>query len=104
MGLADNLATMMEGDIAYAITDVSSTLIVGRHSVLGTCGTISDGDNLDPDGVLQTADIEFVATKGAFGTDIPAVRSVVVVDGRRYYVEGRTDDGAAITLRLKRGP
>jgi hypothetical protein len=104
MGMDSNLVAMLASDISYAVSDVSSSLQFGRLTVEGTCGVIASGDNIDPEGILQTADIEFVAVRSSFGNEIPPVRSVVTVDGRRYYVQGAVDDGAAVTLQLKRGP
>lgn len=104
MGMAEHLKTMMEGDVEASILDASAVIKFGRHSVTGTFGVIGSGDNIDPDGILQTADAEFVATRKAFAGNIPAIRSTVAVDGFRYYVESIAEDDAAITLQLKRGP
>jgi hypothetical protein len=109
MAIADNLKTMMAADVAAAVADWTSTLVFNRREISGTVSPISDGDNIDADGILQTADIEFVAALSGFASDrdgpvLPAVRDVVSVDGKSYYVESKTVDPAAVTLRLKRGP
>lgn len=103
MGMAANLKAMMEADVAATVADVSAVLTYKRHATTGTVSPIGAGDNVDADGILQTADAEFVALKSGF-QDIPPVRSVVDVDGVRYFVESSTDDLAAVTLRLRRGP
>jgi hypothetical protein len=103
MGMAENLKAMMEADVAATVSDVSAVLTYKRHATTGTVSPIGAGDNVDADGILQTADAEFVALKSGF-RDVPPVRSVVDVDGVKFFVESLTDDLAAITLRLKRGP
>ncbi len=98
------MKTMMESDIAAAVVDMSAVLYVGRKGITGTFGVLGTGDDIDAEGILATADAEFVATRSAFGETIPAIRSIVVVGGVKYYVQSMTEDDAAITLQLKRGP
>lgn len=103
MGMAENLKAMMEADVSAAVADVSSVLTYKRHETTGTVSPIGAGDSVDADGIIQTAAAEFVALKRGF-RDVPPVRSVVDVDGVKFFVESLTDDVAAVTLRLKRGP
>lgn len=102
MALDAEINAMMQDDIAAATSDLSAVLTYKRNFTTGTMSPVGSGDNIDPDGIIQTADAEFVGLASAFA-EVPGARDVVDVDGVKYYVESMTTDDAAVTLRLKRG-
>jgi hypothetical protein len=100
--MSSDIKAMMVADVAATALDVSATLTWSRVAVAGTFGAVGKSDDIDADGILQTADAEFVASKAAFTGGVPGVREVVDVDGVKYWIQNATDDDACITLALRR--
>lgn len=103
MAIADHLKTMMCNDLRVAMADAPGVLIFGDRSVAGTVSPINSGDDPDPEGIIAQADVVFIAPNEDFGKKLPEVRDVVEVDGSKYWVARVENDGAVVTLWLRRG-
>lgn len=94
----------MAADVSATMADQTSTLEFRRQTVVGTSGVPVWSASEDPDGILPVADLEWCGLSRDFEVSVPAQRDTVRVDGTRYFVMDVQNDGAAVTLTLKRGP
>lgn len=103
MPLSDTLKAMMERDVQAVARDMPSVLQWDGKTVNGTASPAMTADQADPAGMIDTADLEFVALVQDFGASLPEIRDVVLVDGIRYWVAQINSDGAIASLALRRG-
>ena len=104
MALAASIKATMVADLASATIDCPSVLAWRHGSVTGTASVPESGRDLDEEGELVTVDLEWVGKRDDFAGKLPGVGDLVRVDGEKYAVATANDDGAALTLGLRRGP
>ena len=104
MALAASIKATMVADLASATIDLPSVLEWRHWTVTGTSSPPATGQDLDEEGALVTVDLEWAGARDDFGGKLPGAGDLVKVDGVRYHVATSNDDGAALTLGLRRGP
>jgi len=96
--------TMMQSDLAAMITDWSETLTFKGATITGTYSPVDSGDDLNTEGLLETASAEFVCNADTFDAmaNVPAVRDTVDIAGVKYYIVDIARDPACVTLSVRR--
>lgn len=102
MALNNAFKSMMEADLASAMLDWSETLthIKTGQQVSGTISPLNAGRDVDPEGILESSEREFVCKRDDF-TTIPQSGDNVRVDGKTYHILNITDDPACLHLFLR---
>lgn len=95
MALNDILAA----DLAYAASEMPSSLVYSGVTVTGSAGSVVKRDDVQPDGILNEAELEWHGKVADF-TTVPGVRDSVTVDGIIYYVVQREVDAAGVGVVL----
>lgn len=102
MGLDAHIREVLAADVAASMADQTAVLEFGHQTVPGTSGPPVASADVTEEGVLGVADLEWVGRVSGFPRGLPKPRDLVKVDGTAYWVENATDDGACLTLELRR--
>lgn len=104
MAFSEAIRGVMVADVEAAMTDQSAVLEFRRQTATGTCGVPLRAADVAEEGILATADLEWVGRLSDFPRGAPGPRDGVKLDGTRYWVVSAQPDDACVTLLLKRGP
>ncbi len=104
MGLNPSIRDMLAADVSACMADQSAVLEFRRQFAAGTSGVPVASADVAEEGILATADLEWVGRVSDFPSGIPGPRDLLKVDDMNYWVLTAENDDAAITLALKRGP
>jgi hypothetical protein len=102
MALSTAFKTMIEADLASAMLDWSETLthIKTGQQISGTISPLNSERDVDPAGILESSDREFVCKRSDF-TSIPENGDNVRVQGKAYHILNSIDDSALLHLFLR---
>ena len=110
MSMNAQIKAMMQADIDASVVDWSAVLTYEKQgqstqTITGTYSPLNKGNDVDPMGILDTSDGEFVS-KLSLWTTVPSNRDTVTItaDGTAtiFYVESHTTDPAGLHLMLRR--
>lgn len=104
MGLNPSIRDMLAADVTASMADQSAVLEFRQQVAAGTSGVPVASADVAEEGILATADLEWVGRVADFPRGVPTQRDTVKVDGVNYWVLTAQNDGAAITLALRKGP
>lgn len=104
MSLNASLKAMMQTDLAATVADWSEVLTFRGSTITGTFSPVQSGDDVNEQGILQTASAQFVCNADIFDalTDIPTIRDTVDIAGTKYYVMDILRDPACVTINVRR--
>ena len=104
MSMDADFKEMMKGDLDTFKADWSEIMLHKGSSIVGTFSPVTRADDLSDEGLLQTADAEFVCDTDEFNamSPTPDVRDTVSIDGVVYYIVDILSDPALTTIRVRR--
>jgi len=97
--------TALQADLDYMIADLPCTLVWGAQTITATRSERNLEDDVAEEGIYRNVDLELVASVDDFdGGTLPDNRTVVTVDGVKYYIQSqlRGQDGVSVSLQLQR--
>lgn len=102
MAMNAKFSAMLKADLDSMMADWSETLthIKSGQQVSGTFSPVDSTRDVDPDGILSSADAEFVCKLGDF-TTLPANGDNVRIAQKTYHILSQVDDTAILHLRLR---
>lgn len=102
MAMNSNFSTMLKKDLQSMMLDWSETLthIKTGQTVSGTFSPIDSTRDIDAEGILPTADCEFVSEYSSWST-LPANGENVRIAGKTYHIISQINDSAVLHLRLR---
>ena len=102
MAMSAEFISMMQADLNSMMTDWSETLthIKTGQTISGTFSPVDSTRDVDPSGILESSDCEFVC-KIASWTTLPQNGDNVRINGDTYHILSQLNDTAILNLRLR---
>ena len=101
--------TMLESDLDYMVNDLKSTVVIGGVSLEGTRSEIGQENNNEGMYSREVKAFDFILVMQVSqftdnSVTVPDVRTVITVDGTKYFIETKEPDqaGIGITFGLRR--
>lgn len=104
MAMNAALKAMMETDIDTTIADWSETLTFKGATVTGTFSPVDSGDDINEQGILDTASAQFVCRASLFDAlaTVPVFRDTVDIAGTKYHIVSILRDPACVAINVRR--